>query len=82
MFHVDRWFAEISQQYDDHRVDVFVWPPQCSSFVSRSCAAPSTPREGTPLLDRIHGPLIWTGSMDHLYGPSPWTPYFLTKKEK
>ena len=22
----------------------------------------------------VHGPLLWTGSMDHFRGPGPWTP--------
>ena len=25
---------------------------------------------------------LWTGSMDHLYGPGPWTPYFSDRKKK
>ena len=25
----------------------------------------------------VHGPPLWTGSMDPLHGPGPWTPYFL-----
>ena len=23
----------------------------------------------------VHGPLLWTGSMDHFHGPGPWTRY-------
>ena len=22
----------------------------------------------------VHGPPLWTGSMDHFHGPGPWTP--------
>ena len=22
----------------------------------------------------VHGPPLWTGSMDHVHGPGPWTP--------
>ena len=25
----------------------------------------------------VHGPPLWTGSMDPLHGPGPWTPIFL-----
>ena len=25
----------------------------------------------------VHGPPLWTGSMDPLHRPGPWTPYFL-----
>ena len=28
----------------------------------------------TYMADWAHGPLIWTGSMDHLYGLGPWSP--------
>ena len=28
----------------------------------------------TPTLDRVHGPLSWTGSMDHFHGLGPCTP--------
>ena len=24
----------------------------------------------------VHGPPLWTGSMEHFHGPGPWTPYF------
>jgi len=33
---------------------------------------------GPPLWTPVHGPPLWTRSMDHLFGPSPWTPSWIT----
>ena len=43
---------------------------------------PCGPGPWTTYMDRGHGPLTWTGAMDHLCGPGPWTPIFLTRKKK
>ena len=37
--------------------------------------ASSKKRERTKPGPQVHGPPLWTGSMDPLFGPGAWTPY-------
>ena len=40
----------------------------------KRCLATCSEGVGTKHGPGVHGPLLWTGSMDHFHGPGPWTP--------